>query len=179
ATIYGIVKQNGGYIEVESQPGKGATFRIFFSRITEEKPATEKLESHEANKGCERILLVEDESALLEVTEEMLSHHGYNVFSTTSPAEALKKANSGESFHILVTDVIMPEMTGNDLAREIKKNNPEIKIVFMSGYTSNMISSNNTGQEGYFFVQKPFSAKQLVETIKASLEKPDKSIIKS
>ncbi len=172
ATVYGIVKQNGGYIEVESQPGEGATFRIFFSRHTEEKPVEAENPPVETQKGCETILLVEDEPALLKMTEAMLIQQGYTVISESSPAEALKKANSGECFHMLLTDVIMPEMTGSDLAAEIRKNNPQIKIVFMSGYASNIISPHIAMQEGIFFIQKPFTTTQLAEIIRASFNSP-------
>ena len=172
ATIYGIVKQNNGSIHVYSEPDKGTTFRIYLprhmskpERIRKEDPAGLSVQ------GCETILLVEDEPTILKMTVRMLKKLGYFVIAANTPSEALRLAreNTGD-IHLLITDVVMPEMNGRDLAKNLLSLYPEVKCLFMSGYTANVIAHHGILDKGVHFIQKPFSAKELADKVKETLK---------
>ncbi|MCM2284428.1 MAG: response regulator [Desulfobacula sp.] len=171
ATVYGIVKQNNGFINVYSEPEKGTTFRIYLpscqkEEISYEKKAEISLES----KGKETILLVEDEPSILKMATMMLQRMGYMVLPADSPKRALELAESySEKIHLLITDVIMPEMNGRTLARQIISLHPDIKCLFMSGYTANVIAHHGVLEKGVYFIQKPFSREGLAGKIKEAL----------
>ncbi|MBF0302491.1 MAG: transporter substrate-binding domain-containing protein, partial [Desulfamplus sp.] len=171
ATIYGIVKQNGGFINVYSELGSGTTFRIYLPRIYDEENQRElasyEIVDKEAMGGTETILLVEDESAILEVSQVMLEMLGYNVIAADRPDEAIRLANDykGE-IDLLITDVIMPEMNGQEVANKLRSIFPDIKLMFMSGYTANVISHHGVLDSGVNFIQKPFSMKELAEKVR-------------
>ena len=171
ATVYGIVRQNGGLIDVTSQIDIGTTFRLFFPPHHEE--TTTEAQQHSqpiTQNGDAMILIVEDEPSVLAITETMLMQQGYNVVTAATPSEALKKASSGDhNFDLLLTDVIMPEMNGAELARKIAGIYPEIKVVFMSGYSANIISPHGVLEKGTFFLQKPFIVEQLAEIVRTAL----------
>nr|MDA3797946.1 PAS domain S-box protein [Kiritimatiellia bacterium] len=162
ATIYGIVKQNKGFINVYSQPGQGTTFNIYLPRhidkieqIQEKDPAKPDVGDHET------ILLVEDESSILEMTTRMLEKLGYKVVAAGSPGEAIRLAREQTNpIHMLITDVVMPEMNGRDLTKNILTLYPNIKCLFMSGYTANVIAHQGVLDKGVNFIQKPFSIKR-------------------
>lgn len=171
ATVYGIVKQNGGLIDVTSQIDIGTTFRLFFPPHHEET-TTEKQQHSQpiTQNGSAMILIVEDEPSVLAITETMLIQQGYNVVTAATPSEALQKASSGDhNFDLLLTDVIMPEMNGAELARKIAGIYPEIRVVFMSGYSANIISPHGVLEKGTFFLQKPFIVEQLAEIVRTAL----------
>ena len=160
ATVYGAVKQNNGFINVYSEPGQGTTFSVYLPREAESRN-TQVLFSSVAQVapcGRETILLVEDELAILELTSTMLETLGYSVLKAKSPGLAVRLAReySGE-IHLLMTDVIMPEMNGRDLATRILSLYPNIKRLFMSGYTADVIATRGVLEEGMSFIQKPFS----------------------
>ena len=171
ATVFGIVQQNNGFITVESEPGLGTAFRIYLPRCqgpTErryEKTAVEK-----TPQGNETILLVEDEPAILEMARVMLTAHGYTVLAAATPAEAIARAEAcrGE-IHLLMTDVIMPGMTGRDLARELTSRNPAMKCLFMSGYPADAIAHHGVLDPDVNFIQKPFSIKDLTARVREAL----------
>lgn len=171
ATVYGIVRQNGGLIDVTSQIDIGTTFRLFFPPHHEE--TTTEAQQHSqpiTQNGDAMILIVEDEPSVLAITETMLMQQGYNVVTAATPSEALKKASSGDhNFDLLLTDVIMPEMNGAELARKIAGIYPEIKVIFMSGYSANIISPHGVLEKGTFFLQKPFIVEQLAEIVGTAL----------
>jgi len=171
ATVYGIVRQNGGLIDVTSQIDIGTTFRLFFPPHHEE--TTTEAQQHSqpiTQNGDAMILIVEDEPSVLAITETMLMQQGYNVVTAATPSEALKKASSGDhNFDLLLTDVIMPEMNGAELARKIAGIYPEIRVVFMSGYSANIISPHGVLEKGTFFLQKPFIVEQLAEIVRTAL----------
>lgn len=158
ATIYGIVKQNNGFIDVNSEPGKGTTFFIYLPRFEErEEPASRETAPAPSHRGNETILLVEDEPTILEITAEILTQLGYTVLQAHTPAEALRmgREHVGE-IHLLMTDVIMPEMNGRELAKSLSDLCPRIRCLFMSGYTSDIIAHHGVLDDGVHFLQKPF-----------------------
>lgn len=172
ATVYGIVKQNNGHITVYSEPGTGTTIRIYLPQLELSAPTTqERGESSELLKGTETILLVEDESIVMEMTEILLQQMGYTVLCATSPADAVEIANHYDGdIHLLITDVIMPEMNGRELAQTLRSTYPDMKNLFMSGYTANVIAHHGVLDQGVHFLQKPFSMKDLAVKVRSVLE---------
>ncbi len=172
ATVYGIVKQNNGFINVYSEPGQGTTFRIYLPRHMgkAEQLRTDDLADTAAS-GNETILLAEDEPAILEMTTLMLQHLGYNVLQAGTPGEAIRLAGEHRgNIHLLMTDVVMPEMNGRDLARNILSLYPDIKRLFMSGYTANTIAHQGVLDDGVHFIQKPFSLSNLAAKLRETLD---------
>jgi len=182
ATVYGIVRQNKGLIVADSEPGRGTTFRIYLPRHPDEtKESPESEGGAPVAGGCETVLLVEDEAAILEMTALMLEGLGYTVLKAGAPGEALRlaQAHSG-TVDLLLTDVVMPEMNGRDLARSLLSVHPGIKPLFMSGYTADVISHHGVLDKDVRYVQKPFSMKELAAAVREALEdegrrKPDGS----
>jgi len=173
ATVYGIVKQNDCLVDVESQPGHGTAFRIYFPAYREDTDTTSpnEAEAEQATEGCETVLLVEDEKGILALGKRMLERLGYNVLTVASPGEALRLAreHSG-TIDLLITDVVMPEMNGRDLARQLLSLYPDIKRLFMSGYTADVIAHHGILEEGVHFIQKPFSMEQLGHHVREALD---------
>jgi len=173
ATVYGIVKQNRGFVGVYSEPKRGTSFKIYLPRhgapVLDAPPVTPAAEN---THGHETILLVEDEPAILDLATRMLQHQGYTVLPADSPSEALRRAraHTGE-IHLLMTDVVMPEMNGRDLADELLSGHPHLKRLFMSGYTADVIAHQGVLEPGVDFIQKPFSMKTLATRIRAVLDK--------
>jgi PAS domain S-box-containing protein len=172
ATVYGIVKQNKGFLNVCSEPSRGTTFTVYLPRHL---PKTEHVRAEVPEgpilRGHETILLVEDEPAILRVATKMLERQGYTVLAAGSPADAIRWAGErGGEIHLLVTDVVMPEMNGRDLARKVLGLHPAIKRLFMSGYTSGVIGRQGTIDEGMHFIQKPFSARELATKVREALD---------
>ncbi len=173
ATVYGVVKQNDGFVNVYSEPGQGATFKIYLPRYrTKAEALEEKVKALPAKRGHETILLVEDEPAILEITTMMLERLGYEVVAAMTPGEAIRLAQEyvGE-IHLLVTDVVMPEMNGRDLAKNILSIHPNLRRLFMSGYTANVIAHHGVLDEGVNFIQKPFSMEKLGAKVREALDR--------
>jgi CheY-like chemotaxis protein len=173
ATVYGIVKQNNGFISVKSEPGQGTTFRIYLPR---HKAKTARM-WHEGSavpdaRGQETILLVEDEPAILRMAAKILASQGYEVLPASTPGEAIRlaEAHPGE-IHLLMTDVVMPEMNGRDLAKNVILLYPEIKRLFTSGYTADVIAHHGVLDEGVNFIQKPYSKQNLAAKVREVLDK--------
>jgi len=171
ATVYGIVKQNNGFVNVYSEIGLGTTFKIYLPR---HKAKDEKLPEPEGaapvTTGHETILLVEDEPMILEMTTVMLELQGYTVLPANSAGEAISLAREyADEIHLLMTDVVMPEMNGRDLARNLFPLYPHLKRLFMSGYTANVIAHHGVLDEGVHFLQKPFTMQDLAAKIRAVL----------
>jgi len=171
ATVYGIVKQNNGHVDFQSDRGQGTTFRIYIPKNEGDVVKEAAAGSTEKPMGRgETILLVEDEPGILAMGKTMLERLGYAVFSTSDPYYALDlaKKHSGK-FHLLMTDVVMPKMSGKDLAEQVKVLNPKIKILFMSGYTADVIVHHGAIDGGTRFIQKPFSMKDLSAAMQQAL----------
>jgi PAS domain S-box-containing protein len=172
ATVYGIVKQNNGFINLYSEPGKGATFKIYFQKQVD--PGVPAMDSEGAEAlpgGSETVLLVEDEEAILKMGKRMLESLGYRVLDAASPLVAMEKAKQHPGdLHLLMTDVVMPEMNGRDLSNQLRKRHPGIETLFMSGYTANVIAHRGVLDAGVHFIQKPFSKRDLALKVRSVLE---------
>lgn len=172
ATIYGIVKQNNGFINVYSEPGLGTTFTIFIPRYggMASQDQTEKM-SDELPQGHETILVVEDEPAILNMTKMILEKQGYSVLGADTPKEAIRLARDyGGEVHLLLTDVVMPEMSGRDLANVLVPLHQGMKLLFMSGYTADIISNHGVLDELVNFIQKPFSVPDITVKVREVLD---------
>jgi two-component system, cell cycle sensor histidine kinase and response regulator CckA len=170
AMVYGIVKQNAGCIDVDSEPGLGTRFKIYLPRHLKGMQArTGTMEP--ASRGHETILLVEDEPAILDLGKELLEMQGYRVLTAGTPGEALRLAeeHSGE-IHLLLTDVIMPGMNGRELAEKLLSFYPGLKELFMSGYTADVIAHRGVLDSGMQFIQKPFSLATLTNKVREVLD---------
>ena len=174
ATLYGIVHQNDGFINVYSEPGMGSVFKVYlpFQNPSNESKSAPEPSSH-LPKGHETILLVEDEKILLSLGCQQLEELGYTVLSCHLPQEALQiAADYPEPIHLLITDVVMPEMNGLQLSQKISEQRPETKLLFMSGYTADIIAHHGILDERLNFMQKPFSYETLAEKVRAVLAAP-------
>jgi two-component system cell cycle sensor histidine kinase/response regulator CckA len=172
ANVYGIVKQSNGFIWVYSEPGKGTTFKIYFPRVEGRvnSGAVSQSESGEPESGSETILLVEDEKAVRDLASRILRDLGYTVIESGGGAQALDLAKEFEGeIHLIVTDVVMPGMSGNVLVSELEATRPEIKALFISGYTDNAIVHHGILDSSVAFLQKPFSVNQLAQKVRAVL----------
>ncbi|MFH2058356.1 MAG: ATP-binding protein [Pseudomonadota bacterium] len=173
ATVYGIVKQNNGFINVYSEPGQGTTFKIYLPRCMSVHDASKiDLSEEPVPKGSETILVVEDDPAILKLTQRILRQLGYSVIIAATPKEAIRLAREhGSRINLLLTDVIMPGMNGRDLAGHLSGLYPDIKFLFMSGYTAEIIAHKGVLDQGAAFIQKPFSNADLAVTVREVLDK--------
>ncbi len=171
ATVYGIVSQNNGHITVRSEPGRGTTFKIYLPRAEQEPEAKSIGTLKKELQGTGTILLVEDEAAILGLGKEILERYGYTVLTAGAPREALKivRDYSGP-IHLLITDVVMPEMNGKELRDKLEALTPGLRSIFMSGYTADVIAPHGVLEAGIDFLQKPFSVKGLVEKVREVLD---------
>ena len=172
ATVYGIVKQNNGTINVYSEPGKGTSFKIYLPRyVGKAGQAQAEDAERQTLRGTETILLAEDELAILKMTAVILERQGYTVLAASTPGEAIRLAreHAGE-IHLLMTDVIMPEMNGRYLAKNLQAFCPNIKCLFTSGYTANVIAHHGVLDEGVHFIQKPVSLRDLSAKVREILD---------
>jgi PAS domain S-box-containing protein len=172
ATVYGIVKQNNGFIHVSSEKGKGTTFQIYLPRhLPEPEDHASEIPADPVPEGHETLLVVEDEPAILKMTKMMLEMSGYTVLTAATPRQALAAARDHKGkIHLVLTDVVMPEMTGRDLADRLTSLSPGIKVVFMSGYTADVIARQGILDDQVQFVQKPFSRTELTSKIRQTLQ---------
>ncbi|HNX97305.1 MAG TPA: ATP-binding protein, partial [Candidatus Aminicenantes bacterium] len=171
ATVYGIVKQNNGFIEVNSEPGRGTAFRLFLPRSTAEGPRIrDQLESTQALGGTETVLIVEDEDAMLGLSQGMLEKLGYHVLAARETEQALRLAAAHDGpIDLLLTDVVMPGMNGLELAERIGAIRPGLKCLFMSGYTADMIARQGFVEGGARLITKPFSLRELAAKVREAL----------
>jgi len=180
ATVYGIVKQTGGYVFVDSTPGKGTTFRIFLPRhVVEAEDEVDvaagrngRKERHRDLTGSGRVLLVEDEDAVRNFAAEALKRQGYEVLQASSGAEAIEMVRTADRpVDLVISDVIMPEMDGPSMGRQLQEINPDIKIIFMSGYPDDALNNSLDPNVPFAFLQKPFTLAQLAAKVKEELAK--------
>jgi PAS domain S-box-containing protein len=178
STVYGIVKQSGGYIWVYSELNHGTTFKVYLPRVEEAVELTRDTKSTpppiRERSGKETILLVEDEPELRELTRTVLTARGYKVIEAVNAEDAERLANEsysrGAKIHLLLTDVIMPGVSGRELAKRVLALQPSVRVLYMSGYTYNVIAQNGTLERGVAFLQKPFSPSGLVEKVREVLD---------
>jgi PAS domain S-box-containing protein len=172
STVYGIIKQSGGYIWVYSEPGKGTTFKIYLPRLKApgELPQVSQVQDR-CEGGAETILLVEDEEQVRRVTGRILARHGYTVLESVSGCDALavSREHAGP-IHLMLTDAVMPGMSGQELAEKLKFRRPEMKVLFMSGYTENAIVHHGVLDPEIAFIQKPFRSDTLACKVREMLE---------
>ncbi|MFN2446879.1 MAG: ATP-binding protein [Vicinamibacterales bacterium] len=170
STVYGIVKQSGGYIAVRSAPGVGTTVDMLFPRATSDVPAVAATPTVEGELGgSEMILLVEDDAAVRELTASALERSGYRVISAALPEEALRVARNPQyRIDLLLSDVVMPGMLGPELARQVKALRPNVRLLFMSGYAADVISSDMLQEAA--LLQKPFSSTVLTRAVRHVLD---------
>jgi two-component system, cell cycle sensor histidine kinase and response regulator CckA len=172
STSYGIVKQNGGEILVYSEPDIGSAFKIYLPRVEEPldvEPSS--VSGSERFRGSETVLVVEDEDDVRRVVVHMLQQLGYDVLTAASGAEAMRLCGETERhIHLLLTDVVMPKMSGKELADRLCGNLPGLKVLFVSGYTGSVIIHHGVLDPGTHFLQKPFSAAQLGGKVREVLE---------
>ncbi|NJM35413.1 MAG: response regulator, partial [Rhodomicrobium sp.] len=178
STVYGIVKQTGGYIFAESEVGVGTTFKIYLPRCEEATAVAESAVEKPAKKepardltGSATVLLVEDEDAVRSFAARALATRGYKVLEAASGVQALDvMSEHGGDVDIVVSDVVMPEMDGPTLLKHLRKTNPQIKIIFVSGYAEEAFRNNLDESEKFTFLPKPFSLKKLAAAVKETLE---------
>ena len=172
STVYGIVKQSGGYIWVYSELSKGTTFKVYLPRVDEPAEVSAPAKHGEGLRtGTETILLVEDEAQLRDLTRSVLAARGYSVLEAGGPVEAERLAEKhGATIHLLLTDVIMPGISGRELAKRLAARFPAMRVLYMSGYTYNVIAQDGTLERGVAFLQKPFTPSTLVEKVREVLD---------
>jgi len=174
ATVYGIVEQSGGHIEVYSELGMGTTFKVYFPRVDERADVASQDSAPKAlPAGSETILLVEDEALVRQPAVRILEQSGYRVLEAGHPDEAIALAEIHRgTIHMLVTDVIMPTMNGRELAERIRRSRPDIQVLYISGYTDATISQHGVLDEGITLLQKPFSPSALAVRVREMLDAP-------
>jgi len=171
STVYGIVRQNEGTIRVKTELDKGTEFEILFRYCESQDTGAEKAGTDEIPRGAgERLLLVEDEPSVLKLVELMLTRLGYQVASATNVVDAVKIARGKDELALLITDVIMPEKSGKEVAQEVLLHQPGLKCLFMSGYTADVIDDRGVLSEEIAFLQKPFSLGQLARKVRSVLD---------
>ena len=174
STVYGIVRQNHGFIDVASKPGQGTTFHVYLPRHSEAPPQAAPAPARApAGTARETILLVEDDPAILAISRTMLERLAYRVIGARSPDAALQLARDHAGpIHLLMTDVVMPGMNGHDLAARLLDPHPHIKRLYMSGYTADVIAHHGILDDGIHFIQKPFTLAELEAKVRETLDDP-------
>jgi CheY-like chemotaxis protein len=167
ATIFGIVKQSGGHIWVESESGRGTAFKIYLPRVSEEETPGKPVGDQEAARGSETVLVVEDQKDVRLLVTRSLNAYGYRVLATANAEEALACAQAHDGrIHLLLTDVVMPGMDGKELAARLAKLQPEIRVLYMSGYPESVIAHKGILDPGIDYIQKPFTPDALAARVR-------------
>jgi two-component system cell cycle sensor histidine kinase/response regulator CckA len=172
ATVYGVVKQSGGYVWVYSEPGHGTTFKVYLPRVEETVAAEERMAEAEApQRGSETVLLVEDEKGVRELAREYLEQNGYTVLEAENGARALEIASAHDGpIHLMLTDVVMQGISGRELAEKAAKIRPDMKVLFMSGYTDQAVIHHGLLSAETVLLQKPFTLNALAAKLRAMLD---------
>jgi PAS domain S-box-containing protein len=170
ATVYGIVKQSDGGLVVYSEPGHGTTFKVYFPRVDERVETLSEPSVDDTRAVSETILVVEDDEALRRLAHRILHERGYSVVAAPSPADAIEAAASLPAIDLLITDVVLPEMNGRALAERLAKSQPDLKVLFMSGYTDDAVVRRGVLHQETHFIQKPFRPSQLLRKIREILD---------
>jgi CheY-like chemotaxis protein len=173
ATVFGIVKQSGGHISVQSALGKGTTFRIVLPRSKDDgapDPVT-PVAVAEAKPGTETVLVVEDQEQVRRLTCEVLRRHGYTVIEAPGGSEAVVLSAAHPEIDLLVTDVVMPRMNGLELTKRLRETVPRLRVLYMSGYAENVVSRQGEWDDLSNYIQKPFAFKALLDKIREVLDR--------
>ena len=171
STVYGIVKQSGGYVWAYSEPGRGTTFKIYLPRVDAPAQGLQRAPEPSSVAGTETVLIAEDDTILLPLVRGLLEKLGYRVLEAANAAEALEGARRHRGpIHLLVADVVMPGASGRDLARELNETRPETKVLYVSGYTDDAIVHHGMLEEGLNFLQKPFTPGALARKVREVLD---------
>jgi CheY-like chemotaxis protein len=175
ATVYGIVKQSGGFIWVYSEPGRGTSFKIYFPRINETPTASDTPAAAPAPppRGTETVLIVEDVTAVRGVAREMLERSGYRILEAADGASALRlAAKHAGAIDLLLTDVVMPGLSGRQLAEQLVELRPQMRVLYMSGYTDDAVVTHGMLEPGINYLQKPFTLDGLARKVHEVLRRP-------
>jgi CheY-like chemotaxis protein len=175
STVYGIVNQSGGHIEVSSEIGIGTTFTIYLPRVDAATSGADVAEApaDPPPHGTETVLIVEDDEGVGQLAQEILEAGGYTVLTAATPAQALELVEgSTGAIHLLLTDVVMPGMNGRALTEELTRRRPGLKVIFMSGYTADVIGRQGSLDPGMILIQKPFTPGVVLRTIRKVLDSP-------
>jgi hypothetical protein len=170
--VYGIIKQSEGHITCSSAPGKGTAFTMYFPMVRDPAPGTEAASSATATAGRETVLLVEDDDEVRRLARTILERGGYAVIEAADGEEALSKATAGKArIQLLLTDVVMPRMSGRELARLMKRDCPWVKVLFASGYAADHFEPRGASRGDFDFIQKPFSSHELLLKVREALDR--------
>jgi CheY-like chemotaxis protein len=171
ATVYGVVKQSGGFIWVYSEVGKGTSFKIYLPRVEQEAEKIQaSLNPAETPRGTETVLLAEDEQDVREVAREFLESGGYTVLEASNGSDALRVAAShGRTIDLLVTDMVMPGMTGQELAGRLQQKHPGLRAIYMSGYSEHAAAEAAQGDASLRLLTKPFSRSAILRLVRQTL----------
>jgi CheY-like chemotaxis protein len=173
STVYGIVRQSGGTVLVASEPGCGSTFRIYLPRTHEEAGDAEGPSQARGPRGCENVVLVEDEPLVRNLVSEVLRKSGYAVVEFANGREALARGRRGlDGVDLLVTDVVMPGLSGVELAGELSRKRPGMRVLFLSGYAEDLVEQQGVLGPGRAFLPKPFTPDTLLRQVRALLDEP-------
>jgi CheY-like chemotaxis protein len=173
--VYGIVKQSGGFVWVYSELGKGTTFKVYLPKSVEAQSSLKSTPSRNRKVGSETILLVEDDDEVRSVATRILRRNGYRVLEAGNGAEALRVCEEeDEPVDLIVTDIVMPEMNGSELAQKIREKQPDARILFTSGYTEDAVVRQSFLHPGEAFMEKPFTPATLARKARELLD-PDRS----
>jgi PAS domain S-box-containing protein len=176
STVFGIVKQSGGSVEVYSETGRGTSVKVYLPRIDQPVSVDPKAEKKKNVRGSETILLVEDDEMVRTLVRETLQRDGYRILDAPGPIEARKMAEQyRQAIQLMITDVVMPKVSGRELAEQLNKKLPDMKVLYMSGYTDNAILNNGVLQKEVAFLQKPFTPAALTEKVRDVLEGPGRT----
>jgi CheY-like chemotaxis protein len=172
ATVYGIAKQSGGHIHVDSEPGRGTTFKVYLPRTDEvEAVRLPTADDHRPLGGDGTILLVEDEAVVRKFAHRVLESYGYTVHASADPRQAIDFANArAGTIDLIVTDVVLPEMNGRAMATLLQQRHPESKVLYISGYADQAIVHRGVLDEGTCFLPKPFTAEALARSVREVLQ---------
>jgi len=173
ATVYGIVKQHQGWVEVESQVGNGTTFRVLLPVVSKARPEIRESAPREILGGSETILVVEDEPALRELVKEILEKKGYHILEARTGTQALKLwEKRAREIDLLLTDMMMPEgLSGRELAEKLLAEDPDLKVIYTSGYSLDIVSPGCNLRESYDFLQKPYQPETLTQIVRDCLDR--------
>ena len=176
STVFGIVKQSGGSVEVYSEPGKGTSVKVYLPRIDQALAPEPERKHKVVGRGSETILLVEDDEMVRTLVRETLEREGYRILDAGGPIEARRIAEQYcGAIHLMITDVVMPKVNGRELAEQIVRGRGDLRVLYMSGYTDNAVLNSGILAKDVAFLQKPFSPWALIEKVREVLESDGRS----